>query len=58
MPTGKMEESIVITNDNQYNKIESYGQNRDYMNMSKEKSGSGERGRYCRSWRCRLPYSC
>ncbi|HHT87781.1 MAG TPA: electron transport complex subunit RsxC [Clostridiales bacterium] len=37
MPTGKMEESIVITNDNQYNKIESYGQNRDYMNMSKEK---------------------
>ncbi|TAH65901.1 MAG: electron transport complex subunit RsxC [Anaerolineaceae bacterium] len=32
---GKMEESIVITNDNEYKKIEGYGQNRDYMNMSK-----------------------
>jgi electron transport complex protein RnfC len=33
---GKMEESIVITNDNEYTKIEGYGQDRDYMTMSKE----------------------
>lgn len=35
--TGKMEESIVITNDNEYKKIESYGQSRDYTKMSKDK---------------------
>ncbi|NLO10097.1 MAG: electron transport complex subunit RsxC [Clostridiales bacterium] len=35
--TGKMEESIVITNDNEYKKIEGYGQSRDYTKMSKEK---------------------
>ncbi len=34
--SGKMEESIVITNDNEYKKIEGYGQNRDYTKMSKE----------------------
>ena len=33
---GKMEESIVVTNDNEYKKIEGYGQDRDYMSMSKE----------------------
>ena len=35
--SGKMEESIVITNDNEYKKIEGYGQSRDYTKMSKEK---------------------
>ena len=35
--SGKMEESIVITNDNEYKKIEGYGQNRDYTKMSKDK---------------------
>lgn len=34
---GKMVESIVVTNDNEYKKIEGYGQDRDYMNMSKDK---------------------
>lgn len=34
---GKMVESIVIINDNEYKKIEGYGQDRDYMNMSKDK---------------------
>lgn len=33
---GKMEESIVITNDNEYKKIEGYGQDRDYRKMSKD----------------------
>ena len=33
---GKMEESIVITNDNEYKKIEGYGRERDYTKMSKE----------------------
>lgn len=31
---GKMEESIVITNDNEYKKIEGFGQDRDYTKMS------------------------
>jgi electron transport complex protein RnfC len=34
--SGKMEESIVIANDNEYKKIEGYGQSRDYTKMSKE----------------------
>lgn len=33
---GKMVDSIVITNDNEYKKIEGYGQNRDYKRMSKD----------------------
>lgn len=33
---GKMEESIVITNDKEYKKIEGYGQDRDYTKMSKD----------------------
>jgi electron transport complex protein RnfC len=33
---GKMEESIVITNDNEYKKIEGFGQDRDYTIMSKD----------------------
>lgn len=35
-PAGKMEESIIITNDNEYKKIESFGHERDYTKMSKE----------------------
>lgn len=34
--TGKMEEAIVVTNDNEYKKIEGFGQARDYTKMSKE----------------------
>ncbi|HHT57417.1 electron transport complex subunit RsxC [Herbinix luporum] len=34
-PTGKMVESIVITNDGEYKKIEGFGQDRDYSKMSK-----------------------
>lgn len=34
--TGKMEESIVITNDNEYKQIEDFGQERDYIRMSKK----------------------
>lgn len=34
--SGKMEESIVITNDNEYTKIEGFGQDRDYTKMTKE----------------------
>lgn len=33
--SGKMMESIVITNDNEYTKIEGYGTDRDYTKMSK-----------------------
>lgn len=33
---GRMEESIVITNDNEYKKIESFGRERDYNKMSKK----------------------
>lgn len=33
---GKMEEAIVITNDNEYKKVEGFGQARDYTKMSKE----------------------
>lgn len=33
--SGKMVESIIITNDNEYRKIEGFGQDRDYMKMSK-----------------------
>src|SRR5690606_18415263 len=35
-PDGKMEESIIITNDNEHKKIESFGHDRDYTKMSKE----------------------
>ena len=34
--TCKMEESIVITNDNEYKKIEGYGQSRENTKMYKE----------------------
>jgi len=34
--TGRMVESIVISNDNEYKKTEGYGQERDYTKMSKE----------------------
>ena len=36
-PAGKMEESIVIANDNMNTVIDNYGQKRDYMKMSKDK---------------------
>lgn len=34
--SGKMVESIVVTNDNEYKKIEGFGQERDYTKMSKD----------------------
>jgi len=34
--TGRMEEAIVVANDNEYKKIEGFGQERNYMIMSKE----------------------